>query len=262
MVVSQDVLKKRRELAKDLNSFMNIIWKELPNSDLSGISSAISDLNNSKYIPQIHNRETNPNIWGYDVPNLLFRFSSDPEKSKPYPLKKVELLLTVTVRGDANNLDTNNDPFESLNFDIILKGEHNQNRLMTSYHLDRHIVDEGDNHSLEAHPCYHFQFGGKKMIDEHGKALDSGSILFLDPPRISYHPMDLILGVDFLLSNFLPKNWNNLINNIGEYNALVEKYQKLFLKPHAISMASHWDRRVLNGDSLNWTPSKIHPQLK
>lgn len=262
MVVSVDVLKERKALAKDLNAFMGILWNELPNSDFSGISSAITDLNNPKYIPQIYNRATNPKIWGYDAPNLLFRLPNEPENSTPYPLKKVELSLTVIVRGNTDNLNSCNDPFESLNFDIIMKGKHDTKDVRATYHLDRHIFEEGDNPSIEAHPCYHFQFGGKKMIEENGTPINLGDLMILDSPRISYHPMDLILGVDFLLSNFLPENWNNLTSTVDEYNTLVEKYQNLFLKPYALSIASHWDKRVLNGDSINWSPSTIHPQLK
>ena len=67
------------------------------------------------------------------------------------------------------------------------------------------------------------------MIEENGTPINLGDLMILDSPRISYHPMDLILGVDFLLSNFLPENWNNLTSTVDEYNTLVEKYQNLFL---------------------------------
>ncbi|WGF91536.1 hypothetical protein [Aequorivita marisscotiae] len=262
MVIPPTVLKQRKAIANDLHLFMEIVWKELPNCDLSGITAAITELNNSKYIPQINNKKSDPKRWGYDAPDLLFRFPADPEKSKPHPLKDVELSFSVAVRGNTDYLNTFNDPFESLNFDIIITGKHKEREMITSYHLDRHIFEDGDNPSKESHPCYHFQFGGKKMIDEHGKAVDCGSLMFLEPPRISYHPMDLILGIDFLLSNFFPHNWTNLTNNYDEYNNLVEKHQRLFLKPFALSFASYWDKRVLNGDEINWSALTIHPQLK
>lgn len=261
MLVTQKVLRNRKALAKDIQKFIEIVWEELPNSDFSGIESVVTDLYNSKYIPQVYDNPTDPDIWGYDVPNLLIRFPQTPEKSKPHPLKKVELLFAVQIRGKTENLKTFNDPLESLVLDIIIKAEHQEKKLLTSYHLDKHIYKEGDNVSQEAHPRYHFQFGGKKMIDEHGKEIDSGSVLFLNPPRISHYPMDLILGIDFLLSNFLPLNWRNLTQNKDEYNALVEKYQELFLKPYALNFASHWDGRVLNGTKINWSPVSICPQI-
>ncbi len=261
MKISQKVIKRRRELAKDLSNFIQLIYVELPNSNFSGIESAITDLNNQNYIPQVYEKQTDPDVWGYDAPNLLFRFPSTPKKSKPHPLKKVELLFTIQIRGKTENLQTFNDPLESLALDIIIKAEHQEKKLLTSYHLDKHLHKEGDNDSHEAHPTYHFQFGGKKMIDEHGRFIDSGNVLFLNPPRISHYPMDLILGIDFLLSNFLPQNWNNLTQNNDEYNALVEKYQRLFLKPYAMNFASHWDRRVLNGEQINWNPVSICPQI-
>ncbi|MAY21679.1 MAG: hypothetical protein CMC74_02765 [Flavobacteriaceae bacterium] len=261
MVIPKAVLKKRKELAKDISNFLQIISIELPNSNFSGIQSAISDLYNAKYIPQVYDKPTDPDIWGYDAPDVLFRFPKMPEKSKPHPLKSVELLFTIQIRGKTEHLQTFNDPLESLAFDVIIKAEHNEKKMLTSYHLDRHTYKVGDNESLEAHPCYHFQFGGKKMIDEHGKEIDTGGILFLNPPRISHYPMDLILGIDFLLSNFLPLNWRNLAQHNDEYNAIVEKYQGLFLKPYAINFASHWDRRVLNGSQINWNPISICPQI-
>ena len=64
MVIPKAVLKKRKELAKDISNFLQIISIELPNSNFSGIQSAISDLYNAKYIPQVYDKPTDPDIWG------------------------------------------------------------------------------------------------------------------------------------------------------------------------------------------------------
>lgn len=261
MVVPVEILKKRRDIAKDLIKVRDMLYLEFPTSNFSAIETAVSELNNNNYIPQIEAKASDSNRWGYDAHELLFRFPTSPRKSKPYPLENTELYLTVVIRGNATYLETYNDPLEALTFDIVIKGECNNEKHICTYHLDRHIYKEGDKKPLESHPWYHFQFGGNKLIDQYGD-LNTGGVLFLDSPRIPHHPMDLILGIDFLLSNFFPLSWKNLTENKPEYNNLIEKYQKLILKPYIINFASQWGKAILNGESVNWTPIDIFPQFK
>lgn len=262
MVVSAEVLKKRKKIARDLQKMENFLWNEFPNSDFSSIQSAITELNNSKYIPQVNNVESCRDRWGYDAADLLFRFASSPDKSKPHPIQNVELVLSISVRGNVNDLNTFKDPLEQLKFDIVIRGKHDGKDLIATYHLDRHIEEIGDNPSLEPHPKYHFQFGGKKMMEEYNVNLDTGNIMFLNPPRIPHHPMELILGVDFIISNFFPQRWKNLTENVDEYNNLIEKYQGLFVKYYTLNLASYWNKGALEGNVTDLTPNKIYPQLK
>jgi hypothetical protein len=261
MAIPANVLKKRKELSKDLFQIRNLLYLEFPNNSIfTGIENAITELNNPSYIPQIYNKPSEHDRWGYDADEIIFRFSTSPEKSKPHPLSDVELQLVVSARGLVNDLETLNDPFQALSFDIVINANCDKKSVRCTYHLDRHLFEEGDNESEEPHPWYHFQFGGKKLIEDH-QDLDTGQVLFLNSPRIPHPPMDLILGIDFLVSNFFPKEWKSLTAK-PEYNNLIEKYQKLFLKPYIFNFASQWGNAILNGENPNWTSGQIFPQFK
>ena len=262
MNIPAPVLKIRKEISKDLITLRDLLYKEFPTSDFSGIETAISELNNRDYIPQVNDKASDPQRWGYDASGLSFRFPTNPRKSKPHPLSNVELNLDIKIRGNVSHFDTFNDPLEALSFDVVIKGDCNGEKHMCTYHLDRHIFKEGDNHPEESHPWYHFQFGGNKLIDDLGEGLNTGNILFLDSPRIPHHPMDLVLGIDFLLSNFFPEAWKNLTDKTSEYNNLIEKYQALILKPYIINFASQWTKAILGGQNVNWKPIDIFPQFK
>ena len=123
---------------------------------------------------------------------------------------------------------------------------------MYSMHFDRHI--EGGNASKEIHPMYHFQFGGRMIEDE---PIDKGDVLFLDAPRIMHHPMEFILGLDFLLSNFFPVEWKEISRKNQNYKNIVKEYQKHFILPYFQSVVEHFDRTT----TPIWNPVAIYPQL-
>src|SRR5690606_22254631 len=113
---------------------------------------------------------------------------------------------------------------------------------------------EGDNDPNDCHPIYHLQFGGRKLEK---KYLDFGNALILDTPRVVHYPMDVILGVDFVLSNFFSASWRKLRQD-GEYVNLVRDYQSYFWKPYAHSNASHW--KPFAQHEISWDPVSILPQ--
>lgn len=55
-----------------------------------------------------------------------------------------------------------------------------------------------NNNQEYIHPHFHLTWGGDTM-----KGLGLGDVLLLPTPRISYPPLDIILGIDFVLSNFV-----------------------------------------------------------
>ncbi len=165
------------------------------------------------------------------------------------------LRLFFSIKLDINYIEfyKENDPFTKLEFNIFAYAINTNNRrseLVYSLHFDRHI---GTAPSKEVHPMYHFQFGGHKLKE---KEIDYGQALFFDCPRIMYHPMDFILGLDFVLSNFFPLVWECLRRETSYVNIL-KKYQTYFVKPFYKSIANSFDR----SSPQNWDAQVIYPQL-
>lgn len=208
--------------------------------------------------------------------NHTFKYNIDPFKieinnNEKFPKKlshqksatDLELYFDMKIDCDCGGFVTNKDPFREFSFNIIVKGKNKHNsssKLLYAIHLDRHNLEEEKegNTPHQAHPVYHFQFGGNRLNeDEHAMPtnLDHGQALFLDAPRIMHHPMELILGIDFILSNFFPAIWNK-IKNITTYRKILKKYQKDFILPYFKSVVEHFE-----GSSNPWASKDIYPQL-
>jgi len=264
MDIPLNVIKNRRNLATDLRKLADVLYEFFPTADISSIESAITQLRDINYIPQIHREDSNPNFWGYEISRLIFKFSVLPRHIRPTHCKDLILILDIKAVGHCDDIGSLNDPFRLLEFNIVIEGKKFKKKVSkyvsTSYHLDRHLIGEDDGESEFAHPIYHFQFGGRKLMQREG--LKTGDILILDSPRISHYPMEAILGIDFVLSNFFPNTWKKMRSESSEYINLLEKYQELILRPFIHMHASKW---MYSQDSIVkndiWNPAMICPQL-
>lgn len=172
-------------------------------------------------------------------------------------LKHISLYLNLELDGICCSDEKNFDPFKKLILDIIIKGRISQNKeVICCWHLNRHIFEEGDNEPEEVHPCYHLQFGGNRLLEWIDVPNSDQNILLIEPPRIPHPPLDIVLGVDFVLSNFYGRKWKNLREEII-YIKLVEEAQNLFWKSYSTSIASKWEDTLISA----WTPKEIWPQL-
>src|SRR5690606_22390318 len=91
--------------------------------------------------------------------------------------------------------------------------------------------------------------------DEDG--FNYGSTFQLDTPRIVHYPLDFILGIGFITSNFFPIAFELLMED-AYFIGLYKRYQDFFLKPYFHSIASHWN---VGGNSITWDRYKICPSL-
>lgn len=172
--------------------------------------------------------------------------------------KNLELLFDLDIECDSARFLSKEDPFIKYSFNIVIKGKNKNNansKLIYAIHFDKHNLKEEKegNTPNQAHPAYHFQFGGNRLEDE--EKLDSGRALFLDAPRIMHHPMELILGIDFILSNFFPTIWNK-IKPLPAYKKILKKYQKDFILPYFKSVVEHFE-----DTPTIWNTQEIYPQL-
>jgi len=266
MAASSTIMKERKKLATDLRKLADVIYEFFPTAEIGSFESAITELRNKDIIPQIPEKVSDNNMWGYNLGRLIFKFDTIPGHTKPDNCKDLKLILDIKAIGNCNDLKNMKDPFEWLEFNIVIEGtkfrKKKKNKLLlTSYHLDRHIISEGDGDAEYPHPLYHFQFGGRKLsLDD--DSIKTGNLLIFDSPRIAHYPMEAILGIDFTLSNFFPQIWRKIRSESGEYLNLIEEYQDLFLKPYIHTHASQWgysSAEISTNDI--WNPSMICPQL-
>ncbi len=248
MKIPAKVMKFRSELASDIDK----VFEWLKDADITiigDVSSIISALksSNAKTIP---NESTKESYWGYELDNFVLKLTNRPRNTLPKKAKALEIIFDNHIVSDHEDLDSIKDPFKYLIFNMVILGrDKNKKQYINSWHLDRHLGGE----TKEAHAIYHMHYGGAKL---NGRSL--GDSLLLDAPRLVHYPMDFILGIDFILSNFFPSEWDYLLNKT-EYPMVIQKYQKYFLKPYSFALASHWNKNF--GMPVEWASNDVCPTL-
>lgn len=173
--------------------------------------------------------------------------------------------FSIDIRGiiPEHESDTILDPLEKLAFDIEVVGwgfgQEKQDLidLHASWHLDKHIRGENDGKPKFSHPEYHMAFGGNKM---EANPNIYGASLILPSPRLSYPPMDAVLGINFILQNYFNKTQIGGILANPEYRAIIHYFQELLMKPYMTSLMSFWNRGNLRfGNYID--PLSIFPLL-
>ncbi|WP_162884220.1 hypothetical protein [Pseudomonas sp. UBA6323] len=182
----------------------------------------------------IGSKPSGDSSWGYEVSDLQFKVRL-PQKVYPSPVEKY-LDIHVDFKIEGGCTEDFSELISHLELNIVIctpKRTH-----ISSWHFDRHIepADFEDNEPEDAHPLYHFQYGGRKL-DELDK--EHGRILILPAPRIGHPPMDVILAVDFVLSNFAGDLWRALKSE-PDYISMVSQSQRTFWRPYLENVFSWW----------------------
>jgi hypothetical protein len=205
--------------------------------------------------------------WSYDFQGLSFRGLKSADgglrHSRPRCLQQVELELHLELAGTCLDEDEPADPLVRLAIDLEVTGETDHGDILTgAWHLDRHIStprgddpEGGDYDSDFAHPHYHLQYGGRRVWDKSDP--EFGTHLLLEPPRIAHPPLDGVLAVDFVLSNYFGPQWRLLRSESPVYNELVAGAQRRLWRPYALATAAHW---APYGER-EWYAEAIWPQL-
>jgi hypothetical protein len=152
--------------------------------------------------------------------------------------------LSLEIEGGYINDTILSNPLNHLQLDIICRGSKTDfNDLISAWHLDRHEArnayetQEGANKFF--HPMYHFTFGGKNMwsfgMDNYGAAL------IFPSPRIVHFPLDGVLGIDFVIRNFIPLVQHHELTNNTEYKRIVHNSQVRIWRPFLQGIMEHWN---------------------
>lgn len=218
--------KFRAKRAKELRALNQILQESLTCRNAEILNGAADHCLN--YMPN------GADSWGYSIHGLTFQVGK-PQKTLPENGGKfLDVTVDLIVTGKCIENDEP-DCFSGLTLDIKVSntGTNGVENLCT-WHFDRHI--DGGNEGNEIHPLYHFQHGGKGM-NEIAESL--GRVLLLSAPRIPFPPMDALLAVDFILSNFAGEDWHKLRDDGAYKNNIYESQLRLW-KPYIHSIWSFW----------------------
>ena len=142
------------------------------------------------------------------------------------------------------------DPVSSLNFMVSVSSI--DPIAFQAWHLDREkpLATEAKPNA-NIHPKYHISFGGglitkarrKELgIGENGEKIqfDFGQTLFIGTPRFMHPPMDIILGIDFILSHYVSKDYAEIFLKNTKYQRIVKTMKEALWKPYAFSLANNF----------------------
>lgn len=129
------------------------------------------------------------------------------------------------------------DPIQELGtFNLLLESDN----YFSSWHLDRHVREDGENESKSLHPLYHMTFGGTEMEsrDRENEGL-FGNILLIRSPRIQHPPMEFVLWMDFIFRHFFKKEDIELLSN-DSYRRIVREIKKHLWLPYSLAFAKNY----------------------
>lgn len=183
------------------------------------------------------------------VAKLKFTIKDNIPRNTTPLVPSLDVLLDVFYK-ETDNTDI---PLSQYNFRVTVEGKNQNGLFKSSWHLDY------DNNNVQdfIHPHFHITWGGNKMKD-----LNLGEVLLLPTPRFSYPPMDIVLGVDFILSNFVKVDIYKQIQSDSQYKAAVKNAQEKYWKPYILSLAHHWCGNSCQKIQLTNIKAKhFHPTL-
>lgn len=189
-------------------------------------------------------------FYEYSTVDLLFNISTSGMSVRPTTVKKVAVILDLDYEFEES-LNKESDCFKKYSFNIYLRGFDQANSGQSEYtnffcwHLDRETNTDGK----YSHPFYHFHAGGNHL---HGREM--GDLLMISSPRLPHPPMDIILAIHFILTNFFHKDdfpTEIKILSDDDYIDMIKRAEKRLLDPYFSTFTA-------NGHK-HFTPHNLFP---
>lgn len=209
-----------RNIQTELRNIADVLRQSKRCSDLSPIEKAITSIK-KRGVCTIEQLKISLPIPPNTIPNSICRLDAI-------------ITISIGMKNQANEFDINH-LFETYEFNVLFIGyENEQNRFYSSFHLDYDSTDK----SKYLHPWFHLTFGGHVLKN---MQLRNGNLMLLPTPRIPLWPMDFIIGIDFILSNFLEKTeyFKKFASNSNYQKALKNSQDEIW-RPYILSLAHHW----------------------
>jgi hypothetical protein len=206
-------------VSADLNLLARILRQEKFCLDTSPLSKVAGELGKSK-------------DWTYNLQKLKFKIDDVPRNTVPSDVKLLEVILNVQItEKGCTEKQIQNPVIGTYNFSIEISGQINGRKVISHWHLD--FDDKLGNEYI--HPDFHLTYGGDLM-----KTINLGDVLLLPSPRISYPPMDAVLGIDFIIRNFFKEDRCAKLLSNSQYRRAIQNSQQRLWRPYMLAIAGYW----------------------
>ncbi len=188
------------------------------------------------------------NSWKYEIAKLKFKninLERHVRPSKIYTSIKsgeceAKLLLTVfcdCIHNDKADLILDTTKTIGAKFEVQCDYLCNESGdvkfLHSSWHIDKH---DSTKQVSSIHPLFHFEYGNSEL--NKSEDFNFGDFIILDTPRIMHPPLDIVLGIDFVIKNFYQYKDHYVLTENPLYKKYIENAQMRLWKPYFISLAS------------------------
>jgi hypothetical protein len=240
----------QEEFSRELREFANLLGRE--------ISDICPDIGPLLRASEMCKDDWKNGTFQYDLDKLNFRISTNKKDCIPQDLYDLTVSLSGSVRFLYTSIDSEKpvDPLNELQFNLNLNGFYNnagrKKNAQCCWHLDRDD-EEGRENQTYMHPFYHFQHGGRNL----NRGISYGGSLIIDTPRIAHPPMDAVLGIDFVLTNFVEKDNIKELRDNTTYKRITRRAQRRIWKPYFLAMANAWEIETTE----TWRSELLFPQI-
>ena len=246
MNLSKEVMTFRQQRAQELLLMGDVINRIIGHGiKIDAILKAVKQLKDENYLPSLKDGTQKEEFWGYEIEDFELPVTTD-RHVRPQGVTNLSMTLNMKIVANYIEWTSLSDPLLEMHFKVIIRGIGDQNHFLC-FHIDRHDLSENPS---EPHPIYHLQY----VVNPYrAHDFNYGSVLQIDTPRIMHYPMDFVLGIGFLTSNFFPMAFDSMLDD-GTFTNLYKEYQERIWKPFAQSLAAHWP---FNNDQITWKPTSV-----
>ncbi|MBP1638890.1 MAG: Uncharacterized protein H6Q17_473 [Bacteroidetes bacterium] len=220
---------------------LNLLSTELKKAGLCNDTKPIRNA-----LQELNSRHDPAGYWGYNLQKLVFNNLVTPRGTMPNNINSIQIVLNVEIHEKSFKQDEIFNPIivdkragfrKNYNFSIEISGFSNQNKVLSHWHLDF----DKDPSNEYIHPDFHLTFGGNAMKGEgEDENIVFGKVLLVPSPRLPYPPMDAILGIDFIIKNFVTKDVADRITSNSQYRNAIRASQERLWRPYMLATARHW----------------------
>jgi hypothetical protein len=162
--------------------------------------------------------------WGYSIDGLKLRL--EPQRHcRPRAATADALVGVLSVQvqeylpDEPEHIGTSFDHLRRLDTSFYCDAEvlvdDVSHRLRSAWHVDTHL--HAHTASASIHPRFHFQVGGNEL-DEVDAAMRG--VMLTETPRPAVAPLDGVLAIDFVLSNYCGVRWDELRTMDARYGRI------------------------------------------
>tara|TARA_B100001057_G_scaffold115896_1_gene114411 strand:- start:6378 stop:7124 length:747 start_codon:yes stop_codon:yes gene_type:complete len=149
----------------------------------------------------------------------------------PHDLNSITIFLEVNSEFDlSKDIATQDRILDSYCFQMEIIGINEDGSHFNAWHLDKDIRVQGANAPKYDHPLYHFQIGGNRLEDK-----PMSGAVFVGAPRLPHPPMDIILGIHFIMKNFCSTKDYPFVTKLfidPSYQDIVDRAKKRLFSPY------------------------------